>query len=65
MEALLSYEQAAACFPGKGVRWVRDCLVKGRRVDSVRIGGSGFIVKKSLEAYLALHTTHAFGRFKR
>ena len=64
MKDLMSYREAASLYPGKGVRWVRDNLVKGRRVESVRIGGSGFIVRKSLEAFVELHTTHAFGRYK-
>lgn len=62
MQQLLSYEQVAAMFPGKTPRWVRERLVNPRRVDSVRIGGSGFVVRKSLEDYLALHTRHSHKR---
>lgn len=45
---LMTAKQAATYFPGKKVRWVMDTLVRGHRVDTVKIKGSLFIVGESL-----------------
>ncbi len=59
---LMSLEEAAACFPGKHVRWVREKLCAAGRVDWVRISGTRFVVRRSLEAYIASQTRKAHRR---
>lgn len=60
MDELMSAEQVAAMFPGKSVRWVMDKLVRAKRVDVVKIGGSRWIVKSSLVRMMELQTRHGF-----
>lgn len=55
---LMTAEQAAAYFPGKGVRWVMDTLVRCHRVDTVKIKGSRFIVGESLQKLVRESTIH-------
>lgn len=57
---LMTLEQVAALFPGRTVRWVRERLVSGRRVDSVRVDGVVFVLRPSLERFIASHTTRAW-----
>lgn len=60
MPELLSYEECAKLFPGKPARWVRDFLVRPRRVDVVKIGRDRFVVKASLERLVARSTRAGF-----
>ncbi len=57
---LLTFEEAAALFPGKNVRWVRDKLVKAGRVAWVSVLGTRYVVRSSLEDFVArnLHRPH-------
>ncbi len=57
---LMTLAQVAALFPGRTVRWVRERLVTGRRVDSVRVDGVVFVLRPSLERFIAASTTRAF-----
>lgn len=60
MPELLSYEACAGLFPGKSARWVRDFLVRPRRVDTVKLGRDRFVVKASLEKLVARSTRVGF-----
>lgn len=57
---LMTLGEVAALFPGRTVRWVRERLVTGRRVDSVRIDGVVFVLRPSLERFLVASTTRAW-----
>lgn len=59
---LLTPEQTAEIFPGKNVRWVMDYLVRGKRVDVVRIKGSRFITETSVKALLEANMVHGLRR---
>ncbi len=57
---LMSLKEAAALFPGKNARWVRERLCGAGRVDYVQVLGERYVVRKSLEAFLErnLHAAH-------
>lgn len=55
-QALMSYEEVAAMFPGKNWRWVRDFLVKHNRVDAVKVGRDVFVTRASVVRLIAQST---------
>lgn len=57
---LMSYEQAAEMFPGRNARWVRDRLVRRKRVDVVKVGRTRFIKRESLVRFIAASTVRGF-----
>lgn len=63
-QVLMSYDEVAAMFPGKNWRWVRDFLVKHKRVESVKVGRDTFVVRASVVRLIAQSTRrmspHAF-----
>lgn len=66
-QALMSYAEVAELFPGKGARWVRDYLVRPRRVDVVKLGRDRFVVRESLKRLITQSTRrgHVFARISR
>lgn len=52
----MSYDEVAAMFPGKNWRWVRDFLVKHKRVDTVKVGRDTFVVRASVVRLIAQST---------
>ncbi len=60
MPELLNYEECAKLFLGKPARWVRDFLVRQKRVDVVKIGRDRFVVKASLEKLVAQSTRKGY-----
>lgn len=59
-QVLMSYGEVAEMFPGKSERWVRDFLVAGKRVDSVKVGRDRFVVRESLVRLIARSTVRGF-----
>lgn len=55
-QVLMSYEEVAAMFPGKNWRWVRDFLVKNKKVDAVKVGRDIFVVRSSVVRLIAQST---------
>ena len=55
-QVLMSYEEVAAMFPGKGWRWVRDFLVKQKRVEAVKVGRDVFVTRASVVRLIAQST---------
>lgn len=55
-QVLMSYDEVAAMFPGKNWRWVRDFLVKHKRVEAVKVGRDTFVVRSSVVRLIAQST---------
>ncbi len=49
---LMTTDEVLAFFPGKNAEWVRNVLVRPRRVEVVKVGRTRFIVRRSFMEHL-------------
>lgn len=60
MDTLLTIPQIRErYFPATSARWIREHLIVGRRVESVKLGKTHYVPQASVEAYIERIRRHA------